>query len=210
MAEDFAITVTDAPDPGATAVITEGLGAYNDSQGGVRDFRPIAVLVADPATGATIGGLYGRTSYGCLFIDRFFLPEEYRREMGYGLFLELRGAPADGGGDALGGDDLAEALAELGLGRIERRDDVEADMDAVGETEKCHPNGCQLIPKTLGFVRLSVGAGADQCRVISAHPKPVGSGFGSKPPSLIALLNSPFIVRSDARRRGSQYDRFCW
>jgi hypothetical protein len=33
MAEDFAITVTDAPDPGATAVITEGLGAYNDSQG---------------------------------------------------------------------------------------------------------------------------------------------------------------------------------
>ena len=79
MAEDFAITVTDAPDPGATAVITEGLGAYNESQGGVRDFRPIAVLVADPATGETIGGLHGRTSYGCLFIDRFFLPEQYRK-----------------------------------------------------------------------------------------------------------------------------------
>jgi GNAT superfamily N-acetyltransferase len=79
MAEDFAITVTDAPDPSATAVIAEGLGAYNDSQGGVRDSRPIAVLVADPATGETIGGLYGRTSYGCLFIDRFFLPEQHRK-----------------------------------------------------------------------------------------------------------------------------------
>jgi GNAT superfamily N-acetyltransferase len=72
------ITVTDAPDPRDTAVITEGLGAYNDSRGGVRDFRPIAVLVADPASGATIGGLYGRTSYGCLFIERFFLPERHR------------------------------------------------------------------------------------------------------------------------------------
>jgi len=79
MVEDFAITVTDMPDPSATAIITEGLGAYNDSQGGVRDFRPIAVLVTDPATGETIGGLHGRTSYGCLFIDRFFLPETFRK-----------------------------------------------------------------------------------------------------------------------------------
>ena len=64
MAADFAITVTDAPDPGATAVIAEGLGAYNDSQGGVRDFRPIAVLVAEvPAVfgGQGLGNTNGKT-----------------------------------------------------------------------------------------------------------------------------------------------------
>ena len=71
--------MTDAPDPGETAVIADGLAAYNDAQGGVRDFRPLAVLVRDPDTGATVGGLYGRTAYGCMFIDRFFLPEKFRR-----------------------------------------------------------------------------------------------------------------------------------
>src|SRR5215470_12833478 len=40
-------------------------------------------------------------------------------------FPELRGAPTDGGGDALGSDDFAEPLAELGPRRVERAEDVE-------------------------------------------------------------------------------------
>lgn len=72
------VTVTDAPDPAETAVIAEGLAGYNEEKAGLRDYRPLAVLVSDPETGAVIGGLYGRTSLGVLFIERFFLPETRR------------------------------------------------------------------------------------------------------------------------------------
>ncbi len=78
MAKDLEITLTDAPDAAATAAIADGLANYNASKGGLRDFRPLAVLVTDPDTGAVVGGLYGRTSLGVMFIDRFFLPEGLR------------------------------------------------------------------------------------------------------------------------------------
>jgi GNAT superfamily N-acetyltransferase len=74
------IAVTDALDPADVAVITDGLGAYNESQTGYRDFRPLAVFVRDPATGKVLGGLYGRTSFGLVYVDRFFLPEGLRRD----------------------------------------------------------------------------------------------------------------------------------
>jgi GNAT superfamily N-acetyltransferase len=74
------ITLTDAPDPDGIAVIADGLGAYNLSQTGYRDHRPLAVFVRDPATGKVIGGLYGRTSFGLVYVDRFFLPEDLRGE----------------------------------------------------------------------------------------------------------------------------------
>lgn len=79
MTGDPRITVTDAPDAAAIAAIQDGLAAYNDAQAGYRDFKPIAVLVSDPATGAVVGGLYGRTYLGTLNIERFFLPEGLRR-----------------------------------------------------------------------------------------------------------------------------------
>ena len=63
---------------GATAFIAESLAGYNESRAGFRDFRPLAILVSDPDTGELIGGLYGRTSLGVMFIDRFFLPEMLR------------------------------------------------------------------------------------------------------------------------------------
>jgi GNAT superfamily N-acetyltransferase len=74
------ITVTDALDPGDIAVIADGLGAYNQSQTGYRDNRPLAVFVRDPATGKVVGGLYGRTSFGLVYVDRFFLPADLRGE----------------------------------------------------------------------------------------------------------------------------------
>ena len=79
MAEDIELTLTDAPDPAATAVIAEGLGAYNESQTGYRDYRPLAVFVRDPKTGKVVGGLYGRSSFGLVYVERFFLPEGLRR-----------------------------------------------------------------------------------------------------------------------------------
>ncbi|HWK47678.1 MAG TPA: GNAT family N-acetyltransferase [Stellaceae bacterium] len=72
------ITLTDAPDAQAIAAIGEGLSAYNLTKAGYQDHRPLAVLIADPVTKATVGGLLGRTSLGLFFVDIFFLPEQSR------------------------------------------------------------------------------------------------------------------------------------
>src|SRR5436189_6376491 len=77
---DFAIVLTDAPDPGDTAVVQEGLRAYNTSQAGYDDSRPLAVFVTDPTSGKVLGGLYGGSYLGQLRVDRFFLPEDLRRD----------------------------------------------------------------------------------------------------------------------------------
>jgi GNAT superfamily N-acetyltransferase len=74
------ITVTDAPDAADTAVIADGLRDYNTAQAGYDDYRPLAVFVTDPATGKVVGGLYGGSYMGQVRIDRFFLPEGYRRD----------------------------------------------------------------------------------------------------------------------------------
>lgn len=70
--------LTDDPDDEARGVIDDGLADYNAAQVGYRDWRPLAVLARDPASGRTIGGLLGRTSLGLLFIDLVYLPEELR------------------------------------------------------------------------------------------------------------------------------------
>jgi GNAT superfamily N-acetyltransferase len=74
------IVLTDAPDPADTAVIADGLRAFNTSQAGYDDYRPLAVFVTDPETGKVIGGLYGGSYLGQLRVDRFFLPEDLRRD----------------------------------------------------------------------------------------------------------------------------------
>jgi GNAT superfamily N-acetyltransferase len=73
------ITLTDAPDDDERAVITDGLRDYNEAQGGIWDGRSLAILARDPETKRVVGGLLGRTSLGLLTIERFFLPEDLRR-----------------------------------------------------------------------------------------------------------------------------------
>jgi len=77
---ETAIALTDAPEDDECAVITEGLRAYNEAQAGVSDSRALAILVRDPETQNVVGGLLGRTSLGLLRVDRFFLPEDLRRD----------------------------------------------------------------------------------------------------------------------------------
>jgi GNAT superfamily N-acetyltransferase len=72
------LTATDAPDDRARAVIADGLAGSNYDKVAYRDFRPLAVLASDPNTGEVIGGLSGRTSFGLLFVERFFLPDNLR------------------------------------------------------------------------------------------------------------------------------------
>ena len=67
------ITVTDEFDPADVAVITDGLRAYDLSQTGYYDFRPLAVFVGDPQTGKVVGGLYGRSEFGLVYVAWFFL-----------------------------------------------------------------------------------------------------------------------------------------
>jgi GNAT superfamily N-acetyltransferase len=74
------IVITDAPDAADIAVIQEGLRAYNTEQAGYDDYQPLAVFVTDPATGKAVGGLYGGSYLGQLRIDRFFLPQNHRRD----------------------------------------------------------------------------------------------------------------------------------
>jgi GNAT superfamily N-acetyltransferase len=70
--------VTERPDERARNIIADGLAAYNAAKAGYQDYRPLAVLVTDSQSGETVGGLYGRTSLGLLFVERFFLPQSLR------------------------------------------------------------------------------------------------------------------------------------
>ena len=76
---EHVFTVTDAADDRERGVIGDGLAGYNYDKVGYRDYRPLAVLASDPDTGEIVGGLTGRTSFGLLFVERFFLPETLRR-----------------------------------------------------------------------------------------------------------------------------------
>ncbi len=78
--DDARLVVTNAPTADAEAVIRDGLSDYNFSKAGYRDHRPLAILVSDPETGEVVGGLLGRTSFGLLYVDRFFLPESLRKQ----------------------------------------------------------------------------------------------------------------------------------
>jgi len=73
------ISVIDKPDPADVAVITDGLIAYDRTQAGYYDFRPLTVFVRDPATGKVVGGLHGRSEFGLVYVARLFLPEDLRR-----------------------------------------------------------------------------------------------------------------------------------
>ncbi len=72
------IQLTDPPDPAVKEAAGKALYAYNVAQTGVDDRRPIGCVATDPDSGEVIGGLWGRTEMGVLFLDMFFLPEHVR------------------------------------------------------------------------------------------------------------------------------------
>ncbi len=72
------LTLTDAPPADLKTVLSEGIADYNAQQSGLRDWKPLAVMVRDPETGDIAGGLLGRTSMGLFFLDLFYLPEQLR------------------------------------------------------------------------------------------------------------------------------------
>lgn len=58
-------------------VIASGVRAYNATHAGASPTRALAVLLKDD-NGQTIGGLWGRTKFGWLFVELLFVPEALR------------------------------------------------------------------------------------------------------------------------------------
>jgi hypothetical protein len=65
-------TLTDTPDHDESAVITDGLRAYDEAQAGYWDGRLLAILARHPEAKSVVGGLLGRQSRGVLTVERFF------------------------------------------------------------------------------------------------------------------------------------------
>jgi GNAT superfamily N-acetyltransferase len=74
---NYTLTLTDVADEEVRKAIVGPLVAYNDSQAGPSENRPLAVLVQD-STGAVVGGLWGYTAYGWLFTHLLFVPASLR------------------------------------------------------------------------------------------------------------------------------------
>ena len=72
--------MTNVPPDDARDAIINGLAAYNLSKAGYTDAQPLAILVRRPGSDEVVGGLLGRTYLGCLTVERFFLPEDMRRD----------------------------------------------------------------------------------------------------------------------------------
>lgn len=87
-------TLTDAPGPGASDAGAQeaaavALYAYNVEQTGIADRRPIGAFALDAATGAVLGGMWGRTELGLLFLEMFFLPAALRGQGAGAALLAL-------------------------------------------------------------------------------------------------------------------------
>ncbi len=77
--------LTDRPRPEDEAAIVAGLTSHNGKVGVPLDRRPLTILLRD-AAGAVEGGLVGKTQWGWLHVETFFVPE-VRRGRGLGQRL---------------------------------------------------------------------------------------------------------------------------
>lgn len=94
------IAVANAPSPEDRAAILRGLVDFNDRTFGPSNIEPLAVLIRDEA-GETVGGLWGRTTYGWLYVELLFVPENLRgRGLGAALMTEAERAAAARGATA--------------------------------------------------------------------------------------------------------------
>ncbi|QND38341.1 GNAT family N-acetyltransferase [Rhizobium leguminosarum bv. viciae] len=69
--------LTASPSPEELAAITDALSAFNNSDVGPSDRRPLAVLIRD-TDGKVTGGLSGFTARGWLFTQMLYIPDTLR------------------------------------------------------------------------------------------------------------------------------------
>jgi GNAT superfamily N-acetyltransferase len=82
---NVSIRMTESAEEPIRKAILDPLIAYNQVKTGRNDSRPLVIAV-ESAGGAVVGGLWGRTAYGWLFVELLFVPEPLR---GRGLGAEL-------------------------------------------------------------------------------------------------------------------------
>jgi GNAT superfamily N-acetyltransferase len=75
---DPLVILSEQPTDVDRKAILDALMAYNEQAGGPSGFQPLAILINDPSTGATLGGLWGRISYDWLIVELFVVPEQFR------------------------------------------------------------------------------------------------------------------------------------
>ena len=81
----FTIRTSDTTDEQTRQAILRPLVAYNETETGRHDHRPIVVTIHNDADDI-IGGLAGRTAYDWLFVELAFVPESLR---GQGIGTDL-------------------------------------------------------------------------------------------------------------------------
>ena len=81
------LIVTDAPALADREAIIDGLNRYNRDETGGADAQPLAVLIRSES-GATTGGLLGRTWLGWLYVELLYVPDGLR---GSGVGRDLMG-----------------------------------------------------------------------------------------------------------------------
>lgn len=79
------VVVAQKAEPDDREVIAAGIRDFNQRKAGPANATLLAVVLRDES-GATIGGLWGRTSYGWLFVELLFVPDALR---GAGLGAKL-------------------------------------------------------------------------------------------------------------------------
>jgi GNAT superfamily N-acetyltransferase len=85
---DIRLVIPDAPTQAQRDAVLAPLAAFNAANGFPGDLDPVAILLEDEA-GATVGGLWGRTSYGWLYVEFLVVPEALRgRDLGARLMAE--------------------------------------------------------------------------------------------------------------------------
>ena len=72
------IIISETPGPADREAILHALVSYNDSNGPPSGSQPLAILLRDPSTGETVGGLWGKSSYDWVFIELLVVPERWR------------------------------------------------------------------------------------------------------------------------------------
>jgi GNAT superfamily N-acetyltransferase len=70
--------LTDKPPAEAFAQLWEPLLSFNERMVGDASARTLAILLREPPTDVIVGGLWGRSLWGSMYIDIVFVPEEMR------------------------------------------------------------------------------------------------------------------------------------
>lgn len=83
--QELTLTLEESPSPDDVRIIDEGLDEYNLSFVPPHDYRPLAVFLRN-AEGEVVGGAYGGTYWGWLYVKYLWIAEEYRAR-GYGRQL---------------------------------------------------------------------------------------------------------------------------